>query len=68
MLAVSSFLNGLTPDPPFLCKPEKIIVLLKKKSTTTKKEPKTKKEKTKHLNCCTFLRKQLFWCLTVSCM
>lgn len=68
MLAVSSFLNGLTPDPPFLCKPEKNNCIAKKKSTTTKKEPKTKKEKTKHLNCCTFLRKQLFWCLTVSCM
>lgn len=46
MLAVSSFLNGLTPDPPFLCKPEKIIVLLKKKiNNNKKKNPKQKKRK-----------------------
>lgn len=47
MLAVSSFLNGLTPDPPFLCKPEKIIVLLKKKINNNKKRTQNKKrEKT----------------------
>lgn len=45
MLAVSSFLNGLTPDPPFLCKPEKIIVLLKKNQQQQKKNPKQKKRK-----------------------
>lgn len=48
MLAVSSFLNGLTPDPPFLCKPAKIIVLLKKKkkiNNNKKKNPKQKKRK-----------------------
>lgn len=45
MLAVSSFLNGLTPEPPFLCKPEKIIVLLKKNQQQQKKNPKQKKRK-----------------------
>lgn len=47
MLAVSSFLNGLTPDPPFLCKPAKIIVLLKKKkiNNNKKENPKQKKKK-----------------------
>lgn len=47
MLAVSSFLNGLTPDPPFLCKPAKIIVLLKKKkiNNNNKENPKQKKKK-----------------------
>lgn len=45
MLAVSSFLNGLTPDPPFLCKPEKIILLLKKNQQQQKKNPKQKKRK-----------------------
>lgn len=45
MLAVSSFLNGLTPDPPFLCKPAKIIVLLKKINNNNKKNPKQKKRK-----------------------
>lgn len=44
MLAVSSFLNGLTPDPPFLCKPEKIIVLLKKINNNKKRTQNKKRE------------------------
>lgn len=42
---VGCFLNGLTPDPPFLCKPAKIIVLLKKNQQQQKKNPKQKKRK-----------------------
>lgn len=45
MLAVSSFLNGLTPDPPFLCKPAKIIVLLKKKKNQQQQKKKTQNKK-----------------------